>query len=111
MFSEALKYNKDFDLLSNNPLDFKTSDILVVHKVKQHEIGRPDLLSILYYDTPRLYWFILKANNITSTGFVTRNKFKIDYSDSTYEENLSEIYLGRPLVILTKEYLAKYMRS
>lgn len=101
----------EFDLLSDKILELDPSYILLYHSVQQHEIGRPDLIALKYYSDPKLYWFILKVNGITSSGFTTRKKFKIDYTADTEEENTSGIFLGQVLVILKKEYLSRYMRS
>lgn len=45
-------------------LDFLYTGRTVFHKVRQHEVSRPDIIAYEYFSDPQLYWIILTYNNL-----------------------------------------------
>lgn len=62
-FVESIHRNRRIKTqLGNKPeLDFTEFEVGYIPKGYEH---RPDLISMVFYDTPSYWWLILEANNI-----------------------------------------------
>ena len=54
----------ELDLLSGQLSSFAITRPVTYHRVKEHEVGRPDVISFANYGEERYWWVIATANNI-----------------------------------------------
>lgn len=91
---EIINNNLELDYLSKVDIDFDNFTILDTdYTVKQHQIGRMDLISFEVYSSPYYWWLICQRNNIIDpltemyTGMIIKIPALPEYFDF-YNKNI-----------------------
>jgi len=88
--------NGSLDLLSA-PDEMKLSSANTL-TITQELVGKPWIIAQLQYSDFRLWWAIVKANNVR-IPMVMRDTFRIRQGKPNVDNIITDLYLGRKIVI------------
>ncbi len=94
------------DLLSA-PDTFEVSSS-VIHTITQELVGKPWVIAQLQYSDFRLWWAIVKANNVR-IPMVMRDTFRIRQGKPNVDNIITDLHLGRKIVIPSISDINEYV--
>lgn len=98
--------NGSLDLLSApDTLNISSAKVLTI---TQELVGKPWVIAQLQYSDFRLWWAIVKANNVR-IPMVMRDTFRIRQGKPNVDNIITDLYLGRRIVIPSISDINEYV--
>lgn len=97
------------DLLSASA-PFKVTKWITQYTIKQEHVGKPWIIAQAIYGDYRLWWALMKANNLR-IGYVTRDTFRVRDNNHYSDNIVTDFYLGRVIGIPSIDDVNNYISS
>lgn len=89
---------------------FTVTKWLTFYTIRQEHVGRPWVVAEAVYGDYRLWWALMKANNLR-IGFVTRDTFRIRNNNHYSDNIVTDFSLGAVIGIPSINDINQYVSS